>query len=748
MPSLANLRGQNKVFAPIRKHHHTPSVNTFHASFLCLCALACGLLLPAPAAAETPAPAASTPMVLNWNHGWEFRRVGRDETTWQPCHLPHSEAAPYFLGSRFREGVVEYRKELVVPAAWSGARVELEAEAAFQCATVLVDGQVAGSHRGGYTSFRLELTPWLTEGRHELLIRVDNTWQPTLAPRAGEHVFAAGLYRDVRLHVLPPVHLEHRGLVVTCPELSREQARVRVVAQLHNSSAEPRRVSARAHLAGAGQTSTPVSLELPPHSARSLSIELPPLSHPRLWSPDDPFLHELVFECEAEGQPLWCERVPVGLRWCEWRADEGFFLNGEHLFLFGANVHQGQAGWGDGVTNASHERDVRLMKEAGFNFIRGSHYPHDPAFLKACDRLGMLYWCEGGIWGMGGAKAHMRGWNATAIPVNKEEQEAFFSSAAAQLREMVADARNHPSVIVWSVCNEPFFVPASQLPALRHQLAELVRVVRQADPTRPVAIGGAQRGKIDHLADIAGYNGDGAKLFTRPGVPSMVSEYGSVSEKRPGSASPHWGYFANKRPAWRAGAAIWCGFDHGSIWESGQYMGIVDFFRLPKQSWYWYRQFLRGIPPEPVPPVGEAAGIRLTSDRQELRSCRGEDDALIRFQLLAADGSPVSAELPVTLRISGVGEFPTGKEITFAAGSPIRLAAGAGGIVFRAHFSGQATITATAPGLPPASLRISCQDADATLRYVPGQSRETAARPYGTPAPRVTPPLPACDSAG
>ncbi len=100
----------------------------------------------------------------NWNGGWQFRREG--EAAWQRCTLPHSEAIPYFLGSDFRCGVVEYCKELVVPESWRGQRVFLELEAAFQDCRVCIDGHEAARHQGGYTSFRADLTPWASPGRH------------------------------------------------------------------------------------------------------------------------------------------------------------------------------------------------------------------------------------------------------------------------------------------------------------------------------------------------------------------------------------------------------------------------------------------------------------------------------------------------------------------------------------------------------------------------------------------------------
>ena len=111
---------------------------------------------------------------------------------------------------------------------------------------------------------------------------------------------------------------------------------------------------------------------------------------------------------------------------------KGFFLNGKHLYLRGANVHQDHAGWGDAVTEAGMWRDVRMMKEAGFNFIRGSHYPHSPAFVEACDREGMLFWSENAFWGIGGFRADGY-WNASAYPVEAEDRAGFDRSVKTQL---------------------------------------------------------------------------------------------------------------------------------------------------------------------------------------------------------------------------------------------------------------------------------------------------------------------------
>ena len=175
------------------------------------------------------------------------------------------------------------------------------------------------------------------------------------------------------------------------------------------------------------------------------------------------------------------------------------------------------------------------------------------------------------------------------------------------------------------MCNEAFFSAPAAMDGVRALLKECVALSRQLDPTRPAAIGGAQRplgkDRIDLLGDIAGYNGDGGTMldFQQPGIPSMVSEYGSVSADRPGKFAPGWGELqkneAYKGLPWRSGQAVWCGFDHGSIAGStlGK-MGIVDYFRIPKRAWYWYRKAYRGVEP-PTWPVASGADIGQTRGR-------------------------------------------------------------------------------------------------------------------------------------
>jgi hypothetical protein len=277
---------------------------------------------------------------------------------------------------------------------------------------------------------------------------------------------------------------------------------------------------------------------------------------------------------------------------------------------------------------------------------------------------------------------------------------------------MIGEHRNHPSVIAWSMCNEVFFSHSEVMDKVRALLKKLVALTHELDPHRPAGIGGCQRGDLDHLGDIAGYNGDGARLFIDPGIPNLVTEYGSCGDPRPGDYTPCYGDTEGQNFAWRSGIALWCMFDHGSIAKIGK-LGCVDYFRVPKRRWYWYREQNRQIPPPEWPQHGTPAKLRLEADRTTI-SGDGLADCHLLITVLDADGSPISNSPPVTLRIlSGPGRFPTGPEIPFVEGSDIPIIDGQAAIEFRSHYAGETIIEAVSPGLQPATIRITTVNAPA-----------------------------------
>lgn len=349
------------------------------------------------------------------------------------------------------------------------------------------------------------------------------------------------------------------------------------------------------------------------------------------------------------------------------------------------------------------------MKQAGFNFIRGSHYPHHPYFTTACDQLGLIFLPENVVWGIGGFKADGY-WDSSAYPIHEKDQAPYEKSAAKSLEDLIRINRNSPSVMAWSMSNEPFFTADSVVKEMKEMLVRLVKYSHILDPNRPVVIGGAQRKYVDVLGDIAGYNGDGAELYREPAFPSMVCEYGSCIADRPAEYIPSWGSVHNgEKPIWRSGHAIWCGFDHGSIAGKMGKMGIVDFARIPKRSWYWYRNYFRNIPAPEWAKEGVAEKLKLYADKTIIKGTCATDDAHINVMVIGTNGKHISNSPDVTLTIvSGPGEFPTGRSITFknSTENDIQILNGHAAIAFRSYEGGETIIKATSLGLKEAILKI------------------------------------------
>lgn len=690
---------------------------------------------------------------VNFNREWKYAQgdyQGADkedysDKDWETVGIPHSFSIPYFMSKDFYVGYGWYRKSFTLSAGEvKGKKLFLEFDGVFQEAEVFVNGKRIGHHIGGYTGFSVDISSAIRTGNNMLAVRVNNLWRPDVAPRAGEHVFSGGIYRNVRLVIKPSVFLDWYGVQVTTPDLAENQGKhsvVKVLTDVCNQSekaADYKLVTEILDAKGKKVASAQSTMNISANSGKQFMQITTDVNAPDLWSPESPALYKVISSLYRGKQLLDREETSFGFRWIEWTADKGFFLNGKHLYLRGTNVHQDHAGWGDAVTESGMWRDVNMMKEAGFNFIRGSHYPHAPAFSRACDEEGILFWSEAPFWGIGGFKPDGY-WDSSAYPIDEKDSAGFEESALRQLKEMIHIHRNHPSIIAWSMCNEAFFSSPEVMPGVRRLLQRMVDVSRKMDSTRPAAVGGVQRPlgqqRIDKIGDIAGYNGDGGSIsdFQNPGIPSLVSEYGSTTADRPGEYEPGWGDLqknnAWKGCAWRSGQAIWCGFDHGSIAGSqlGK-MGIVDYFRIPKRAWYWYRNEYRQLAPPEWPEEGVPAQIKLETSATEAIRADGTDDVMLMLSILDAQGCELSNSPAVTLKIlSGPGEFPTGRSITFEKDSDIRIMDGKAAISFRSYYAGTAVIEATSPGLKSAKISIVFKGAPAYMEDVTPLVKE---RPY------------------
>ena len=650
------------------------------------------------------------------NNNWKFTygdKVGAspDEINrWQDIGLPHSFGIPYFMEKEFYLGYGTYSKWFELSKEDCKKRILLKFFGAFQKAVVVLNGKQIGEHRGGYTPFLVELTGNIRPGQNHLIVCVDNLWDATLAPRGGEHQFNGGIYRDMQLILTAYDYIEEAGVFVQTTQLKKEKdswhAELKIGTQVHASEksdlsefdsmmletciCEGKEVLARS-----------VEPLVMGNSEICQSISLTGITP---WSPNSPKLYTVVSRVSYNGILVDCVRTSVGIRTVRFDKDEGFFLNGEHFSILGANVHQDHAGWADAVTRSGIRRDIQMIKECGMNTIRGSHYPHHPYFAQVCDEKGILFWSEMCFWGTGGDKQEGY-WTASAYPPNESDQTAFEKSCLDQLEEMICTQRNHPSIICWSMCNEVFFTDAPVKDKAKELIRKMVERSHELDPSRPAAVGGAQRDGFDVLGDLAGYNGDGAALYHDPGFPSLVSEYGSSIETRPGKFEPRFTDGTEIDYPWRSGKILWCGFHHGSIFDGMGSMGMIDYYRLPLACWYWYREHLAGKSAPKPKKEGTPFQIRLSSDVNRFRA-NGQEDAWICAELLDQEGNPISNEIELTFTVEkGDGIFPTGKTITFSPEKKNMLD-GLAAIEFRSWYGGENVICATADGVKSAKICI------------------------------------------
>ena len=189
--------------------------------------------------------------ILNINQSWKFllgdhsgaQMPSFDDSAWSSVGLPHSFSLPYFLWTKFYVGYGWYRKHFSVPASWSGKRVFIEFQAAFQDAQIYVNGTQVGEHMGGYNGFSIDISSQLVTGDNVVAVRLNNNWNARIAPRAGDHTFSGGLYRDVNVVVTDPLHVTWYGTWVTTPTLatnSGSSSTVEIKTEVQNDGAAGR----------------------------------------------------------------------------------------------------------------------------------------------------------------------------------------------------------------------------------------------------------------------------------------------------------------------------------------------------------------------------------------------------------------------------------------------------------------------------------------------------------------------------
>lgn len=407
----------------------------------------------------------------------ESANPGFDDTGWTTLSLPHDwsiqgsfdiDAPAGNDGGYLPTGTGWYRKNLEIPSSYQGKRFSLYFEGVYMNAEVYVNGQKAGFHLYGYTSFSVDITPYVQLGKdNTVAVRVDNSRQKNCRWYSG-----SGIYRHVRLQVYDPVHVSHWGIAVTTPRVTEQQALVAVNTEIQNETSQPQtrivKVTIRDAL-GKKKAEKEMPILLSANEKKIISHELL-VNTPELWDIDNPYLYKAEITVLENGRTKDIVYQPFGIRTVEYSAQGGLTLNGKPIKLNGGCVHHDNGCLGAAAFDRAEERRVQLLKEAGFNAVRTSHNPPSEAFLDACDRLGMLVIDEA-----------FDGWKASK---NTYDYSVLFDEYWKEdLSALVLRDRNHPSVFCWSIGNEVIERKSPEAVNIAHNM---VTLCHQIDPTRPV----------------------------------------------------------------------------------------------------------------------------------------------------------------------------------------------------------------------------------------------------------------------
>lgn len=447
--------------------------------------------------------------VIAFNGDWQFKRGPFSENpmrlvtqwsgVWQQVTLPHTWNAEDMQRevNNFYEGVGYYRKTFTFDRQWEGKRLFLRFEGVGANAEVYLNGQLVGTHRGGYSAFAIEIGKALKlDGLNELLVKVDNTARPDVIP-VNHSLFGVygGIYRPVWLVVTDQTNITvtdcaSAGIYITQKKVSKRSAEVTVKVKLDHGGLSPTRLVLENTIytpEGDRVASHQEPLLLTPQGTQTFRTTFK-LNRPHLWQGrEDPYLYRVVSRLYNQDKTVMVDEViqPLGIRRYEIVAGKGFFLNGEKYPMYGVTRHQDWWGLGSALTYKEHDEDLAQIMDIGATTIRLAHYQQSDYFYSRCDSLGLIVWAE--------------------IPFVNRVTGYEAENAQTQLRELIRQSFNHPSIYVWGLHNE-VYQPHTYTSALTQTLHDLAKT---EDPDRyTVAVNGY--GHTDHPvnqnADIQGMN--------------------------------------------------------------------------------------------------------------------------------------------------------------------------------------------------------------------------------------------------
>lgn len=579
---------------------------------------------------------------ISFNDGWSFNlgdspgasEVSFDDSGWRRLSLPHdwsiegtfsdtNRATPG--GGALPGGIGWYRKEFNIRGAGAGHHYYVEFDGIYRNSEVWINGHYLGKRPYGYSSFRYDITPWINSSRDEniIAVRVDNSAQPNSRWYSG-----SGIYRNVWFISTGDLAVDHWGTYVTTPEVSSEEALVRIETRIRNQTGATTSLRLRSSLFDADGKLVATAEDIVPGFSDTVSTitQETMVKNPHLWSDVSPALYRLVTELSANNRVTDIYETTFGIRSFIFSSDSGFILNGRKTKLLGVCNHHDLGCLGAAVNTRAIERQLEILKDMGCNAIRTSHNPPAPELLDLCDRMGFIVMDEAfDMWKKG----------KTPFDYSLDWDEWYVRDLA----DFILRDRNHPGVIMWSIGNEIMEQWDSTGISMTKELAAMVH---DLDYTRPVTSGCNYPFPANNIIasgalDLIGYNYHDS-LYTRfpdvfPGCSFVASEtnsglatrgsYDMPSDVirtwparwdqpfREGNAdltcssydncSAPWGSIQEKTwpliktHDYLSGMFIWTGFDYlgepTPYWwpARSSYFGLIDLAGFPKDAYYFYK---------------------------------------------------------------------------------------------------------------------------------------------------------------
>jgi hypothetical protein len=611
-----------------------------------------------------------------------------NDASWPQVCVPHAidtcaptqaaEAGSY-------TGIAWYRKQIQV-AGGGDKKYFLDFEGAMQVADVWVNGTSVGRHdNSGYTGFSFDITSQLgTAAAAALAVKLDNKKSADIPPgrtdNGPDYFIFNGLYRNVWLVTTGKIYIPFCGQFINT---SGGTVTCKTTIKNETTAAASCKVDITVKDKSGATAATGTLTQSVSANGSSVFTTTATVSNPQVWSPETPNLYRVYTTVTVAGAVVDDYASRFGFRTLAWSNTNGFSLNGSRYEVKGACHHQHFAWVQNAVPDSRWPVSLAMIKDAGFNAVRTSHYPRAMAYYDAADSIGLLLLVEVPTWG------YLQG----------SFTNGYWDRLCACGREMVTQGYNHPSIFLWGLSNEL----TSDFPS---QVTRMNDTVHKYDVSRATILANNGWKVQSSIPDVVGLNYMNLTQVPDANMKVISTEY-SPSWAFPcvrGNSScdigaPSWGYWnevANQAPR-MAGGFLWVFDDYFALWNKNCPMGLVDEYHLPKNGYYLFRKNFTGKADD-NPVSGTATKIVLTADVSPLQA-DGSDFTMVTAALRNNANACINSTANITFGVTGPAT-PLGPTTLAAAGGKIGL------ILRSTTTAGTITVKANSTGLPEATVTI------------------------------------------